>query len=423
MAAPQRKKKPAAAKWTRRKKTKAVAAEAAGSSAAEKRLAAAYYQYGGPGALQNNPQRLRSIVNQQQQLQKQGRGRKAKPVTLEEVEAFLSKQPSYTVHHRVRRRQFPRRSILVPTPRLRIDGDLLELRDLASWNSGYNYALVLIDAFTRFVWTENMKNKESGTTAAALERLHRDDPEHLTALYIYTDAGREFLGAPFQSAVKKLGMQHRVGSSEEFHCPFVERVIRTLKEKMFQAMTASHTRRWVDLLPRVVDTYNQTQHSGTGMSPLEARDPTRYLEALGRTYPPARAAAAGKKAPPPPKYRFKAGDLVRILKGRGSGAAVGMNKGYLPNFSWEIFRVRAQANTRPHDRERGPAAYILEDLNGEEIENAVFYEQELVRVHPDQLKGPAPIREILDQKGDRILVWFQGHPKSSAVWLPRENLV
>lgn len=404
-------------RWTR--PTKKAAAAAAGG--VEKRLSDVYYQYGERGALQNNLQQLLREVNEPSR-----RGRK-REVTLEEARIFLSKQPSYTVHHRVRSRQFPRRNILVPSPQYRLDGDLLELRDLSPWNSGYNYALVIIDAFTRFVWTENLKNKESGTTAAAFEKLHRNDPGNLTALFLYTDGGREFLGAPFQSTLKKLDIQHRVSTAEEFHCPFAERVIRTLKEKVFQAMTAQHTRRWIDLLPKVVNTYNQTDHRGTGMTPNEAKQPGRYLEALRRTYPPARrseqvkAAAAAKRGGV--TYRFKVGDLVRILKSRGSGGAVGMNKGYLPNFSWEIFRVRALANKKPHDRSRGPPAYILEDLNGEEIEKALFYEPELVRVHPDQLKGPQPVREILAQKGDRVLVWFQGHPKSSAIWLPRENLV
>ena len=299
---------------------------------------------------------------------------------------------------------------------MRIDADLLELRDLADWNSGYNYALILIDAFTRYVWARDLKTKESKSVADAFEELHGDDKEALTPLYIYTDSGKEFLGAPFQSALKKRNIQHRIGSSEDFHCPFVERVIRTLKEKLFQAMTSEHSRRWVDLLPLVVNTYNKTQHSSIGMSPEDAREPTHYLEALEKTYPT-------KKSRRPPRYRFKSGDYVRILKSAGTVVGAAMSKGYLPNYTWEIFRVRGRANTKPHDRNRSPAAYLLEDLSGEEIENAVFYEDEMVRVHPDQLKGPLPVREVIDQRGDEILVWFQGHDKKDAVWLPRKNLV
>ena len=401
--------------WTRKKQPAPKEMEV------ERNLRDVYYHYGNEGALQNNPRLLREIVNRRR-MPAPG-GKKRGEIPLEKVEEFLSKQPSYTVHHRVRGRQFPRRKILVPCPKLRIDGDLLELRDLSPWNSGFNYALILIDAFTRYVWARPMKNKESSTTADALLQLRDGDPSNLQSVYLYTDAGREFLGAPFQSALKKLGIQHRVGSSEEFHCPFVERVIRTIKEKLFQAMTSEHTRRWVDLLPLVVKTYNQTEHSSLGMSPEHAREPEHYLTALKKTYPLKEPAVkTASLAASARKYKFKAGDLVRILKTREGPA--GMTKGYLPNFSWEIFRIRARANTRPHDKlpTRSPT-YLLEDLKGEEIEHAVFYELELVRVHLDQLKAAAPVREVLDQRGDEVLVWFQGHPKSDAAWVPRSNLV
>lgn len=365
-----------------------------------------YYQYGEKGALENNPRRLLLLLNQ---------GRRGKKATLPQVQSFLNKQPSYTVHRRKRPiRQ--RRKILVPASKLRIDADLIDLRDLSPWNSGYNYILVLIDAFTRQVWSEPLKNKEAGSAAAALKRLIAEDPEHLRTYFLYTDAGTEFTGAAFQALLKKEKIEHRICSSEDFHCPFVERVIRTLKEKLFQALTAGYSRRWVDLLPRIVATYNKTTHSSVGMSPLEAREPVNYIKVLQKSYP-LQPLGGGKRRLP--TYKYEKGDLVRIFKHRDTA---GLDKGYTPNYTWEIFRIKRRANNRPHDKYRTPA-YLLEDLNGEAIENAIFYESELVQVHPDQLKGPAPVREILAQKANRLLIWFHGHPKSSAVWVPRENLL
>ena len=168
--------------WTRKNRS------AGKETAAERSLRSVYYQYGNEGALQNNPHHLRKIVN------RRWTGKK-REIPLEKVDEFLSKQPSYTVHHRVRGRQFPRRKILVPCPKLRIDGDLLELRDLSPWNSGFNYGLILIDAFTRYVWARPMKNKESATTADALLHLHKEDPTNLQTVYLYTDAGRVSRGA------------------------------------------------------------------------------------------------------------------------------------------------------------------------------------------------------------------------------------
>lgn len=364
-----------------------------------KTLESIYYNYGNVGALQNSPRKLLTL------LQKQHPNAKITDVT-----TFLSKQPSYTVHHRAPNKNFLRRSIRVLSPRARYDGDLLELRDLKPWNSGFQYAFIVIDVFTRYVWSKALKNKEATTTATAWSELIQEShmPPPLT---LYTDAGREFVGTAFQNALKQHGgSKHRVCSANDYHCPFVERVIRTLKEKLFQAMTSEYTRRWVDLLPRIVDTYNKTSHSSTKFTPLEASDPKNFLNVVYNSVPLVNNQIS--------KYKFKIGDYIRILKARSA-----LDKGYLPRFTWEIFRVKAYANTnQPTDKQSVPA-YILEDLDGEEIQHAVFYEPEMVYIHPNQLQGPTPIREILKQRDNEVLVWFQGQPKSKAVWIPRTRLV
>jgi len=48
-----------------------------------------------------------------------------------------------------------------------------------------------------------------------------------------------------------------------------ERFNRTLKEKMYRYCTAKHTRRHVDLLQDLVDSYNHTYHSSIVMAPAD----------------------------------------------------------------------------------------------------------------------------------------------------------
>jgi len=363
-----------------------------------------YYNYGEEGALNNNVSTLLKLV------------RKAgfPTASTSDVQEFLSKQPGYTVHRRIQKSQFRRRTIFVPTNRVRSDGDLIELRDLASWNKGHRYIFIVIDAFSRFVWAVAIKNKEANTTALAMKTIINQQNFH--TLSLYTDAGKEFIGAPFQSVLKSAKIGHRICTSDDFHCPFVERVIRTIKEKLFQSMTTHYTRNWLSILPKVVATYNKSIHSATKMKPDESRKVENYLQVL-KTLNQKRLRGSRRRRPP--VYKYKKGDYVRILLGKGG--ALG-RKGYLPRYTWEIFKILKRANDRPLDR-GGVAAYILEDLNGELVEHSVFYEPELSRVHSEQLSREAPVREILQEKGDRVKVWFQGFPKSSAQWVPRKNLV
>ena len=371
-----------------------------------------YYNYGEEGALNNNIKTLRRLIKERND---------GLIISEAQIREFLTTQPGYTVHRRVRKLQFPRRQIHVSTARVRADGDLIELGDLKPWNNGFSYIFTVIDAFSRYLWARAIKNKEASTTAAALQSMVKEDKFH--SISFYTDGGKEFAGAPFQSVLKSAGMKHRICSSTDWHCPFVERVQRTMKEKLFQTMTSNHTRRWIQYLPQVVDSYNKSIHSSTKMRPIEARLPENCLSVMKqlelRRY---RGQKRGGKLP----YRFKPGDLVRILLDKGGPLG---KKGYLPRFSWEIFRVKKQANDRILDGIPGRAghghvpAYTLEDLNGEVIEHALFYEPELSKVHQSQLDKAAPIREILEEKNDMIKVWWQGFPKSSAEWISRKNLL
>ncbi len=367
----------------------------------QQKLKQIYHQLGKEGAYTKNKRRLLELLHEKGVVN----------ATEADVKQFLTSQPDYTVHKRVRRRQFPRRHIRVAAKAIRVDADLIEVGDLAKWNNDYHYILVVIDTFSKYVWARAVRRKQSDQVAKAL----LDMPD-LQSVFLYSDAGKEFTGAPFQEAIRKLGMSHRICTSSEFHCPFVERVIQSLKERLFQAMTHKRTRRWVDLLPGVVDTYNASIHSTTKLAPNEAHDDAKTLEVYTNTmkrYPTSKRI----------KYKYKKGDLVRILKSQENLA----RKGYLPQFTWEIFRIRQRANNRPLDRQAVPA-YLLEDLKGEEIENAVFYEDELSLVDVSQLKNREhPIREILARRQKDgvkwVKVWWLGSEKKDAEWIRESQIV
>lgn len=382
-----------------RRRAKAIPRKKKKKETLKTALHSIYYNYGEEGALANTPRLLLRLV----------RARGFPKADEKAVKDFLQSQQSYTVHRRFPRSQFKRRTIRVRGASSRTDGDLIELTDLKPWNSGYAYIFTLVDAFSRKCYAEPLKNKEANSTAQALARIiERDSLETVT---LYTDSGREFTGAPFQRVLEKHDIAHRVCTAQEFHCPFVERIVRTLKEKLFQAMTSRVTRRWLELLPLVVKTYNSTPHSSHELRPQEAHDPKRFLDALEILEKKRR-----KKLPVGgPTYRYRVGDHVRILREQTA-----FDKGYLPRYTWEIFRIAGRADTHPGDEEAIPA-YLLEDLQGEPIEHSVFYEPELSLVRPG---GDAvyPIREILARKGDKIKVWWQGFPKAGAEWIDRSRL-
>ena len=77
----------------------------------------------------------------------------------------------------------------------------------------------------------------------------------------------------------------------------VERFNRTLKHKLWTKFTEFQTRKWTELLPKVLDEYNHTKHRSIGMTPLEALSPegTKILQDV----------AAAKSTPKPKKPKVQ----------------------------------------------------------------------------------------------------------------------
>ena len=369
-------------------------------------LAEIYYNIGGPDALSSA-----------ELLYQQAKSQLPYNISRNDIVNFLKRQQAYTVHRRVISRKFPRRRIRVTTLFNRWDADLVDLQDLSQWNDGYKYILLIIDAFSKYIWARRMKTKASETTSQAFADILKDTkPNKPVALY--TDQGTEFLGSPFQKLLKQKSIHHRLCTGEEFHCPFVERVIRTVKRKLFMWLAYKRTRRWIDVLSDIVDSYNKTMHSVTQMRPEEVNEQNSiktYMNMYynGRNASSSSSALVNKKKKP----KFKKGQHVRILKPKEP-----FTKGYIPQYTWEVFQIEKVIPG-------SPPAYSLQDLNGERIENALFYEPELSPVDSSQLTDESyPIREILARKTTAagvkmIKVWWQGFPKKEATWIKEDDLL
>jgi hypothetical protein len=109
--------------------------------------------------------------------------------------------------------------------------------------------------------------------------------------------------------------------------------------------------------------------------------------------------------------KFKVGDKVRISKYKGT-----FDKGYLPNWTTELFTVSKVLNTKP-------VTYKIKDDNEEEIEG-IFYEPEIVKF--DKQDEEYEVEKILktrtrNGKKEYKILW-RGYPLSMASWIPAENL-
>ena len=161
-------------------------------------------------------------------------------------------------------------------------------------------------------------------------------------------------------------------TNNEGRSVIAERFIRTIKNKIYKYMTLISKNVYIDKLDDIVKKCNNTYHTSIKMKPVDVKDNT-YIDF--------------KKERNDKNPEFKVGDHVRISKYKNIFA-----KGYMPNWSEEIFVTKKIKNTAPW-------TYVISDLNGEEIIDT-FYEKELQKTDQKEFR----IEKVLKKKGDKLYV-------------------
>ena len=170
-----------------------------------------------------------------------------------------------------------------------------------------------------------------------------------------------------------------------------ERLIKTLKNKIYQHMTYIGRNVYFNVLDDVVEKYNNTVHNSIKMKPKGVSD-NNFIEYNEES---------NKK-----DTKFKVGDNVRISKYKNVFA-----KGYAPNWSEVVFVVSKVQNTVPW-------TYLNNDLNGEEIKGS-FYGKELQKTDQKEFR----IEKVIKKKGYKLYVKWKGYDNSFNSWIDKKELL
>ena len=169
---------------------------------------------------------------------------------------WWQKSRVYTLHRPIRHR-FPTRPTLTSAPNMQFQADLMDLQKFKRQNKGFAYILVVIDIFSRKLFAFPLKNKLGKSVTAAFEKLFR---QHTKPAYLQTDDGTEF----FNSNLQKLLKKHNVklfSVKSQFKAALAERVIRTVKTRLWRYFTHKGSYQWLKVLPDLISSYNDTPHT------------------------------------------------------------------------------------------------------------------------------------------------------------------
>ena len=290
---------------------------------------------------------------------------KSAPAFSSKIADFLRSNPISSVHKRIIRKNFPRRRIIVRDTFQIMECDLIEYTSFgyAKANNGYRYIFLLVDLFSKMVYTRPIKKKTGIATANALQSIFSTFKYFPNSLI--HDQGLEFWNKEFQSVLNQYGV-HQYSIKTKTKAGGAERAIKTIKSRIERYFTLKGGKRWIDVLDDIVKGYNNTPHRIIKMAPSQVTDENRD-QVFKSSFPD-----LGINSISP---RFHIGDRVRIPRDKTL-----FEKGYKANWSSEIYIIRAVKSAA------GVVWYKLKDINGNNLPN-IYYNQQLNLVLKNDYKS------------------------------------
>jgi len=109
----------------------------------------------------------------------------------------------------------------------------LDVQAYAKYIYKHRYILSVIDVFSEFLYLFHVKTKSGSAVTSAFRSIF-DDPKNNSPcpVWVRTDKDKEFLTTNFQDMLCEKGIQLQVCKDRDVKCAVVERVQRTIRDKL-----------------------------------------------------------------------------------------------------------------------------------------------------------------------------------------------
>jgi hypothetical protein len=277
--------------------------------------------------------------------------------------------------------------------------DLVEMQEWSKQNKGYRYMLNVIDVFSKYAWSITLKDKTGKSVLDGFKLIVKGS--NRTPKHIWVDEGKEFYNKLMDEWLKENNI-NRYSTHGEHKSVVIERFNRTLKEMMWKRFTAENTRNWIDMIDKLLYSYNNERiHSTIGMTPADASIEKNKIEIIENTLSKTRNI-------PKSRIKFKIGDRVRISRIKGT-----FEKGYLPNWSEALYIIDKVQKTNP-------ITYKIKDSMGRIIEGS-FYNEELQKSDQEVYRVEKVIRKKKIDGVEHAFVKWSGYGDEYNQWIPMKD--
>jgi len=188
-------------------------------------------------------------------------------ITFDYVKSWLIDQTAYTLHKKARR-IFKRNKYYVSFIDELWQSDLIDMSMFSRQNSGFKYIVTIIDCFSKYLFAVAVKTKKSMEIMNVFKTIF----ETRKPLKLMSDRGGEYDNNQFKAFTNNNNVKFYTTKDKLIKCAIIERANRTLKEKIFRYFTYKGTRKYIDVLESLVDSYNKTKHRTIKVAPIEVTE-------------------------------------------------------------------------------------------------------------------------------------------------------
>lgn len=243
------------------------------------------------------------------------------PIKKEEILDFLKNQKTYQLHKRITKQP----KLYMPISGLggTYQMDIMFYSQYKHQNRGWSCILTIINVISRKAYAYKMKGKDE--TYTNLVTFLKNVDGNVDTLI--SDNGTEFLN----NKVEKLLHDHNIlhitaDPGDHYKMGMIERFNKTLRGLIERYFTAYNTVRWENVLDKLIDNYNSTEHRSIGMAPNDVTE--KDIENIIERNQDRAEAIRDKVA------SFEVGDKVRIVRRKEL-----FEKGAIPKYSPEVYTI------------------------------------------------------------------------------------
>lgn len=326
------------------------------------------------------------------------------------IKRWLRRQDSYTLHRPVRHR-FKTAKVVVGGLHQQYDIDLSDVQNLTKYNDGIRYLLFIIDVFSRYLRVITLRNKTAKEILRALKSVFASGAK---VKKVRSDRGSEFNNQYVKKYLKSIHVKYFTTNNPP-KASVVERVQRTIKERLYRYFTKARSYRYVDEIQSIVDNYNNTGHRSLGyLTPSEITKENEadiwsylYLRNSGENRPRIKSKVKVSK------FKFKTGDLVRLSYTKHI-----FRRAYQQQWTSEIFKIKSRFLMQ------GIPLYTISDFHNKTI-TGNFYQSELAAVSKSEDALWIIEKKIRRRIRNGVVEWlvkFEGWPNTFNEWLKETEL-